>query len=450
MDSDGVADGVDRQSGIASGIPTGRGTFSRRSMLRVGGVGVGMALVGGLVGAEIGPGATAAGAAMTAATPIPFFGRNQAGILTPAQQHLSLAVLDLSTTSARELSSLLKAWTEAANRMSKGQPVGDLSTGPTVVPADTGETVDQSSAGLTITFGFGPSMFDGRFGLANARPGPLGDLPLYGKDQLDPVRTGGDVMIQACADSPQVADHAIRNLARIGAGRCAIRWTQRGYLDVAGAPGASGGTPRNVLGFRDGTANLDTTDRARMDRNVWAAVPESPPWMAGGTYAVIRRIRNLVEEWDNASLEEQEQSIGRRKYSGAAFGSTRETAAVNPSLIAVDSHVRLANPRSGRASEDERILRRGYNYADGLEQVTGPVPNSAGAPVTGLIDSGLMFVAFQRDPRRQFVPMQTRLDASDRLNEYLIHNGSGVFAVVPGAIDDRDWIGRTLMERPIR
>ena len=440
--SGGTADNV--RGSDASG-----GAVSRRAMLRAGGVGVGMALVGGLVSTDFVGGAASAGAATvsTAAVPIPFFGRNQAGILTPSQQHLSLAVLDLGRIAPNDLVALLKAWTSAANRMSKGQPVGDLATGPAVVPADSGETVDQGAAKLTITFGFGPSVFDRRFGLASARPGPLADLPAFDKDQFDPSRTGGDVMIQACADSPQVADHAIRNLARIGAGKSTIRWTQRGFLDVQGAPGASGGTPRNVIGFRDGTANLDTADRSLMERNVWASASESPAWMAGGTYAVIRRIRNLVEAWDNASLDEQEQSIGRRKYSGAAFGSSQEFGPVNSALLPIDSHVRLANPRTGRASDDERILRRGYNYADGLAQATGPVRDGDGQLVTGQIDSGLMFVAFQRDPRKQFVPMQTRLNASDKLNEYLIHNGSGVFAVVPGAVDERDWIGRTLMER---
>jgi deferrochelatase/peroxidase EfeB len=172
--------------------------------------------------------------------------------------------------------------------------------------------------------------------------------------------------------------------------------------------------------------------------------------MQGGTYAVIRRVRNLIEAWDDSSLDEQETSIGRRKVSGAAFGSKGEFDTVDPKALPIDSHVRLANPRTGQASEDERILRRGFNYADGLAAVTGPVPNSEGKPVTGRIDSGLMFIAFQRDPRRQFVPMQTRLDASDKLNEYLVHNGSGIFAILPGVLDERDVLGRTLFAPPAR
>ncbi|MEI6375312.1 MAG: Dyp-type peroxidase [Actinomycetes bacterium] len=419
--------------------------LSRRSLLRAGGVG---ALVVGGVAAGLGTGIAPAAQAASGTTSLPFFGPNQAGVTTPAQQHLTLAVIDLQVGNAFELRTLLKQWTLAANQMSKGQPVGALSTPDSQAPADSGEVVDENAARLTLTFGLGPSMFDSRFGFTSKRPLPLSDLPVFSKDQLDPQRTGGDVFIQACADSAQVADHAVRNLIRIAGIRANVRWIQRGFLDVGGAPGSTGGTPRNLLGFKDGTSNLNTNDSARMANNVWASMSESPAWMAGGSYAVIRRVRTLVEPWDNASLKEQEDVHGRRKYSGAPFGGTAERDRVETALLPIHSHVRVANPRNGAASENERILRRGFNYSDGLAPITGPIPNDEGQPVTGLLDMGLMFIAFQRDPRAQFVPIQTRLDANDALNEYLVHTGSGVFAILPGVLDTSDYLGSTLLDGP--
>ncbi len=421
-----------------------RRTFSRRAALRAGGLGAGAAVLStvlpsidprgaGAIGAPVGNGRVA------------FYGSNQAGILTPAPQHLSMAVIDVAVANVGDLRQLMQDLTRAAAAMTEGRPIGGLD--PAAGLADSGEVLDETPANLTITAGFGPSLFDRRFGLGSARPAPLADLPRFSKDQLDRTRTGGDLFVQACADSAQVADHAIRNLMIAARSRARLRWVQRGFLDVKGAPGSTGTTPRNLQGFRDGTANLDVTDINRMNRNVWANAAESPSWMNNGTFAVIRRIRNLVEVWDAAALSEQENVIGRRKASGAPFGGTRENDAVVPGNLPVDSHVRLANPRTGQSSEDERILRRGFNYADGLAPVTGPIPTDDGQPQTGLIDAGLMFIAFQRDPRRQFVPMQTRLDANDALNEYIVHNGSGVFAIVPGIADASDYWGRPLLER---
>ena len=417
--------------------------LSRRAALKAGGLGAGAAVLGTML-PTFDPRVAGALSAPIGGGRIAFLGTNQAGITTPAQQHLSMAVIDLAVGSVSDLRQLLRDMTRAAAAMTQGQAIGGLD--PSQGVADSGEVLDETPANLTITVGFGPSLFDGRFGLRSARPAPLADLPRFSKDQLDPNRTGGDLFVQACADSAQVADHAIRNLMIVARSRARLRWVQRGFLDVKGAPGAAGTTPRNLQGFRDGTANLDVTDAARMRRNVWADTAESPAWMANGTYAVIRRVRNLIEVWDAASLEEQENTIGRRKQSGAPFGGSRETDPVVSGNLPIHSHVRLANPRTGQASEDERILRRGFNYADGLARVTGPIPDEQGRPQTGLIDAGLMFIAFQRDPRRQFVPMQTRLDADDALNEYIVHNGSGVFAMVPGVTDGNDYWGRTLLD----
>ena len=422
--------------------------FGRRQMLKVGGLGAGAVAMSALVPIRGSITEPLTGlAATTSSSRVAFFGPHQAGILTPPPQHLTLAAIDLGVTKVDELRSLLKEWTKAAAAMTIGDPIGALTTPATSVPADSGEVVDETAANLTITVGFGPSMFDRRFGFGPARPAPLADLPRFSKDQLDPRRSGGDILVQACSDSPQVSDHAIRDLLLLAGLRARFRWMQRGFADVPGAPGSTGTTPRNALGFRDGTSNLDVNDAARMTRNVWANTAESPNWMAGGTYAVVRRVRNLIEVWDRATLEEQENTIGRRKYSGAPFGRTGENDEVDSELLPITSHVRVANPRTGQASEDERILRRGYNYADGLAPITGPIPDDAGKPQTGLLDAGLMFIAFQRDPRKQFVPMQTRLDANDALNEYLVHTGSGVYAILPGVRDTNDWWGRSLLER---
>ena len=418
--------------------------FSRRAALKVGGLGAGAAVLGTML-PGLAPRPAGAVSAPVGNGRVAFFGTNQAGILTPAPQHLSMAVIDLTITSVSDLRQLLQEMTKAAAAMTQGQSIGGLD--PAAGLADSGEVLDETPANLTITVGFGPSLFNDRFGLGSARPAPLADLPRFSKDQLDRTRTGGDLFVQACADSAQVADHAIRNLMIVAKARARLRWVQRGFLDVKGAPGSTGATPRNLQGFRDGTANLDVTDANKMNRNVWANTAESPQWMNNGSYAVIRRIRNLVEVWDVSSLSEQENVIGRRKANGAPFGGTRENDTVVPGNLPVNSHVRLANPRNGQTSEDERILRRGFNYADGLSPVTGPIPDDSGRPQTGLIDAGLMFIAFQRDPRRQFVPMQTRLDANDALNEYIVHNGSGVFAMVPGVNDNNDYWGRTLLDR---
>jgi deferrochelatase/peroxidase EfeB len=220
--------------------------------------------------------------------------------------------------------------------------------------------------------------------------------------------------VQACADDPQVAFHAVRNLARIARrlGAARPRWSQAGF---AGTPAS--GTGRNLLGFKDGTNNLRGDDAAAMDANVWVG-DEGPGWMRGGTYLVVRRVRAHVERWDESDLDEQERVFGRRKVSGAPFAGTGEFDAVDPAREPRHSHIILANPRRP-GSERERILRRGYNYTDGL------LPD-------GRLDAGLFFAAFQRDPRRQFIPIQQRLAAHDRLNEYIVHTGSAIFAVPPG------------------
>jgi deferrochelatase/peroxidase EfeB len=355
---------------------------------------------------------------------VEFYGEHQAGIATPQQDRLHFASFDLTVSKAGEIRDLMRAWSEAAAKMCSGQLVGGENNNAFVPPEDTGEAQDLTAGHLTITFGLGPTTFekDGvdRFGLASRRPAALQPIPDLPGDNLDPDLSGGDLCVQACADDPQVAFHAVRNLARIGRGAAVIRWSQLGFGRTSSTSSAQK-TPRNLMGFKDGTNNIRAEDYEAMDTYVW--VREGPNWMRGGTYLVARRIRMLIETWDRSPLLEQEQTIGRYRASGAPLGKADEfdpfdLKAKGPDglpAIPIDSHVRLA-----RKDPNERILRRGYSFTDGMDSRTGQ------------LDAGLFFISFQRDPGKQFVPLQRRLGQNDRLTEYIQHTGSAVFACPPG------------------
>jgi deferrochelatase/peroxidase EfeB len=243
--------------------------------------------------------------------------------------------------------------------------------------------------------------------------------------------------VPACADDPQVAFHAVRNLARIGRGTVVMRWSQLGFGRTS-TTSRSQSTPRNLMGFKDGTANIRAEDGAAMSRHVWLGAGDGPAWMRGGTFLVARRIRMLIETWDRASLTDQEQTIGRLKVSGAPIGRRLEGdtldldahAAGGGPLIPADAHVRLA---SAADNGGVRILRRGYSFTDGMDRRLGQ------------LDAGLFFISFQRDPLRQFGALQRRLGASDALNEYIRHTGSAVFAV-PGGVRPGRYVGQELLE----
>ena len=293
------------------------------------------------------------------------------------------------------------------------------------------------------TFGFGPTLFEkdgtGRFGLAGRRPEALIDLPHFPGDDLQEQRTGGDLVVQACSDDPQVAVHAIRNLARIGFGKTRVRWSQLGFGRTS-STSRSQQTPRNLFGFKDGTSNVKAEDAGLLDAHVW--VPgggkATEAWMEGGSYLVARRIRMHIEIWDRTSLREQESLIGRTKAEGAPLsGGTEFTApdfdAKGPdqeTLIARDSHVRVAHPSHNNGV---RMLRRGYNFTDGSDGL-------------GHLDAGLFFIAFVKDPRTHYVPMQLAMARQDTLSvEYLQHTGSGLFAVPPG-VQPGGYIGEGLFK----
>ena len=428
-------------------LPDGPASPGRRRALRLAGVG---ALVGaaGVSGVAVGRATAATSDPGPSIDAHEFHGEHQAGITTPAQDRLHFTAFDVTTTDRGELEELLRAWTVAAARMTQGQPAGAYGPvgGPYAAPPDdTGEAMDLPPARLTLTFGFGRSLFrtdDGedRFGLAVRLPAALADLPHFPGDQLDPARSGGDLCVQACADDPQVAVHAVRNLARIAFGVAGVRWSQLGFGRTSSTSRAQA-TPRNLFGFKDGTANLTAEDPALLDRHVWVQTGDDrrAEWMVGGSYLVARRINMHIETWDRTSLQEQEAVIGRDKGAGAPLSGGEEFTAVDLAalggdrqpLVPATSHVRLAHPDENGGAQ---LLRRGYNFTDGSDGL-------------GRLDAGLFFLAYVRDPQRQYVPMQTKLARDDALSEYLQHRGSALFAVPPGVRGPGDHLGRALFAR---
>jgi deferrochelatase/peroxidase EfeB len=396
--------------------------------------GAGLVAGGGAAGFAVagGRGGDAGGDAGT----VPFYGAHQAGITTAQQDRLAFAAFDITTRDVRQLAATLGQWSAAAARMTAGQLVGPTMENPHAPPVDTGEALGLPPSRLTVTVGFGASLFDDRFGLAAKRPAALAPLPPLPGDVLDPRRSGGDLCVQACADDPQVAFHAVRNLARIARGCCALRWTQLGFGRTSSTTSAEQ-TPRNLLGFKDGTNNIKAEDTAALAEHVWVGSETDQAWLRGGSYLVTRRIRMEIESWDADYAADQQNVIGRFKNSGAPLTGEHEFDPVNLNardhagslVIPGNAHIRLASPVSNGGI---RILRRGYSYTDGID------------PATSELDAGLFFIAFVRDAHRQFVPLQTRLGANDALNEYIRHTGSALFACPPGLRQVGDWFAREL------
>ncbi len=407
--------------------------FSRRRLL---GLGAAAAVVGATAAEGVAVAAEASSARTTAApqTVVPFHGAHQAGISTPVQDRLHIAAFDLTTDDRGAVIALLQRWTQAAAALTAGREVGtgSLPTQVMAPPDDTGEALGLNASRLTLTFGFGPGVFEkngrDRYGLASRRPAQLAELPHFPGDVLDPNRSGGDLVVQACADDPQVAVHAIRNLARLGFGDASVRWSQLGFGKTSSTT-PSQQTPRNLFGFKDGTANIAGDDDPTLAQHVWADRGDGAGWMHGGSYLVARRIAMTIETWDRSSLSEQERVTGRHKGSGAPLGKAHEHDAIDVAALPKDSHVALAHPS---ANGGHQLLRRGYSFVDGSDGL-------------GHLDSGLFFIAFCRDPRTQYVPMQNRLASMDAMAEYLRHTGSGLWAVPPGVQPGGYW-GQSLLE----
>jgi deferrochelatase/peroxidase EfeB len=376
----------------------------------------------------------------------PFYGAHQAGIVTPQQSHTYVAAFDLKTDKRDDVIALLRAWTQAAARMTQGQTAGSLDTADDKSAVDSADVLGVGASSLTITFGFGPGLFtshDGkdRYGLASRRPAALVDLPRFNGDQLIAEKTGGDLYIQACANDAQVAFHAVRQLARMGYGAIQMRWGQAGFLS-----GPKGQTPRNLMGFKDGTNNPSTAKPPLMNQFVWTNGSDAP-WMQGGTYTVVRRIRITLEHWDQMELGFQEQVFGRHKYSGAPIGKKNEFDAVDltaqdkdgNNVIPDNSHVRLSNQANNAGAQ---ILRRSYSYNDGTNFYIERWPPWRQETE---YDAGLIFIAHQSDPRTGFIPINEKLSKFDMMNQFTTHIGSAVFAVPPGAREG-SYIGAGLFE----
>ncbi len=414
---------------------------SRRDLFGAIGAGVaGIAL--GAAGGTVATSAALSGGGRGSGTgTVPFHGAHQAGIVTPAQDRLHFASFTMIDGTGRdELISLLQDWTVAAERLTRGRDIGTgvAPDNALLPPDDTGEAEGLSAGNLTLTFGMGRELFAGRdgdpYGIRDRLPAAFAPLPSFAHDLLEPAQSGGDLCIQACADDPQVAVHAIRNLTRIAMGRAHLAWSQLGFGRTSSTSRAQD-TPRNLFGFKDGTANIMAEEQSALGEHVWVGA-EAPAWLRGGSYLVARKIMMTIENWDRTSLQEQERIVGRTKLEGGPlsggaefaepdFAAIAEGSAAAGPAIDVDAHIRLAHPTQNGGA---RILRRGYNYVDGSNNL-------------GQLGAGLFFISFQRDPAA-FVTLQRSLKG-DLMNEYVRHVGSGLWAV-PRGVRAGEYLGQAL------
>ncbi|GAB3132319.1 iron uptake transporter deferrochelatase/peroxidase subunit [Tsukamurella serpentis] len=408
------------------------GTGRRRFLQGTAAGAVGVAAVGGVLAAGARSDARAGDGALGVSGSSPFEGEHQSGILTPAPSHkqpaLMVAAFDVIAPDRAGLERLLRTITERSRFLTAGGTPADLGVGKP--PSDSAVLGPQVPAdGLTVTFGVGASLFDDRFGLADRKPRRLTPMTVFPNDQPDPAQMHGDLVLQLCANNPDTVHHALRDIAKHTRGAMQLRWKMQGY----GSPPRPDGAGRNLLGFKDGTAN-PVDDQAQ--ELVWVREDE-PQWAIGGTYLVVRLIRMMVEFWDRVSIAEQEGMFGRRRDSGAPLDGAAETDDPDYSgdpegdVIPMDSHIRLANPREGEKTERQRMVRRSYNYDLGLD-------------MNGNMACGHVFICFQRDVQAQFEEVQKRL-IDEPLTDYVTPFGGGYFFAVPGVRDGQDFLGSGLL-----
>ena len=389
----------------------------------------------GMVGAGVAIGASGAGSVfanilnsktdqIVGDEKISFYGEHQSGIATPVQKNVYFAVLDLHSEDKAAIIEMFKEWTKYTEKLMKGELVGEELKNHLLPPIDTGETMGLNPYRLTLTFGVSPSFLD-KLKLGNKKMEEFKDLPHFPRDQIKDKYKGGAICIQACADDAQVAFHAVRNLVRKGRSLVTLKWTQSGFLPI----GNGKETPRNLFGFKDGTENPknnnDFKDVVWYDKN---------NWLKNGTFLIVRRIQMHLETWDRTNLQEQENTFGRYKESGAPFGEKDEFATIDINklgadgkpILPIDSHVYLAK------KAETKICRRAFSYSDGIDEVSGQ------------FDAGLLFICFQKHPD-QFIKIQNSLGNDDKLNEYITHIGTGIFACF-GGIKEGEYIGQKLFE----
>ncbi|QTD99576.1 iron uptake transporter deferrochelatase/peroxidase subunit [Streptomyces cyanogenus] len=405
---------------------SGTGGISRRALLGTAGA---TGLVLGAAGGAVGYAAAPAGA-----TPLTsvgseramFHGKHQPGITEGLQARGHLVAFDLAPGAGRkEAAALLRRWSATAERLMAGEAAPH---------GDTGVARDAGPSSLTVTFGFGHGFF-GRTGLEKQRPAALDPLPDFSSDQLDKSRSDGDLWVQIGANDALVAFHALRAIQKDAGSAARVRWQMNGFNRTPGAT-AHPMTARNLMGQLDGTRNPKPAD-ADFDRRIFVPVSGEPAWMANGSYAVVRRIRMLLDDWEKLSLAAQEQVIGRRKADGAPLSGGDETTPMDLEktdangdyVVPLNAHARITRPdENGGAA----MLRRPFSYHDGID-------------ADGTPDAGLLFICWQADPLRGFVPVQRKLDRGDALSKYIRHEASGLFAV-PGGAAKGEYVGQRLLE----
>ncbi len=414
---------------------------SRRRLLKgVGALGGALALAGGCPVAhaakpQSAPGTLSPDARMETQ---PFHGLHQAGILTPQQASMMLVAFDVLASDKSELERLFRLLTQRITFLTTGGPAPDTPN-PRLPPMDSGILgAFIAPDNLTMTVSLGASLFDDRFGLAGLKPKSLQKMVRFPNDSLDAALCHGDLLIQICANTQDTVIHALRDLIKHTPDLLSVRWKREGFISDHAARSKGKETPVNLLGFKDGTANPDSQNAPLMDSVVWVTADQGEPaWAVGGSYQAVRIIQFRVEFWDRTPLKEQQTIFGRDKHSGAPLGMKNEhdvpDYASDPdgNVIALDSHIRLANPRT-KETEQNLMMRRGYSY-------------SLGVTNSGQLDMGLLFVCFQHDLDKGFLTVQKRLNG-EALEEYVKPIGGGYFFALPGVQDKNGWLAQGLLE----